>query len=95
MQAFDSIRVLRNRRKYDTSIYTVISESSTSDGSPAMIAPETIENEGLKIRTLTQEEVDEQIQLFITPVAMQLKDFIWLVPRDDNCFASEYLPKGR
>ena len=95
MQTFDSIRVLRNHKKDDTSVYTVIGGSSTSEGSPAMISPETTKNEGLKIRTLTQEEIDDQIQSLITPLAMQLKDFIWLVRRDDNCLASEYLPKGR
>ena len=75
MQAFDSIRELRNGEWYDTASNSIMRENSSSEGSPAKNSLETNENEVPEIPTLTQDEVHELIKSFIAPLTKKLEDF--------------------
>ena len=49
MQASESIRELKNGKRYNTAITWTLSENNSSEGSPPMNSHEINENEGPKI----------------------------------------------
>ena len=77
MKVFDSIRELRNGKKYDTASNAAMSENSNCEGRPALNYTEANETQGPKSRALNQAEVDEQINSFIATSRGSKK--IWLV----------------
>ena len=72
MQAFDSIRRLRNGARYDTASNSIMRENSSSEGSPAKNSPEANKIEVPEIPALSQEVVDELIKRFIAPLSKKL-----------------------
>ena len=94
MQAFDSLRELRNADKYDIAINTDMTDSSIPEVSPVLSAPELTGNEGSEIRALTQEEVDDQSNSFVVPSGTA-REFDLAGSGEDNHIASEELPKSR
>ena len=62
MQVFDSIRTLRDGKRYYTTRNTTWSENSSSGGSLANNSDEINERGGPNNRALAQEDVDVQIK---------------------------------
>ena len=79
MQSCYSIRQLRNRKRQNTARATTSSENNGSESHSAMKFCRTNENEEPKIRSLTQEEVIEQIKNFIATLTRQLEDLTRVV----------------
>ena len=74
MQPFDSIRELRNEKKYDTTNSINMSVNNSSESSPILNALEGSVIDESDARTLKQEEIDEQMRKYIAPLARQLED---------------------
>ena len=79
MESFDSIRKLRNVKRYNTITDTTLSENSCSEDNPVVNSHETNENESPETRAFTQEEVNEKIKTFIAPFTRQLEDLTRIV----------------
>ena len=78
MQSLNSVRELRNRKRYNTARSTVMSENNGPESNPAMNSQWTNENEEPENRNLKQELI-EQIKSFIVSLTRQLNDLTRLV----------------
>ena len=75
----DSYRELGNGKRYKTGSDRTMSENASVEDNRAGHSAENTEQEVPKIRTLTQEAVNEQIKGFIAPLTNQLKELTRLV----------------
>ena len=74
MLVSDTIRVLRNGKKYETATITIMSENSSSGKN------DDVDSES-ETRIPTQEDVNEQMRSCIVPLTKQLEDWIRLVQK--------------
>ena len=65
MLAFDTVRVLRNGKKYETGMNTNMSEHSSLGNNPAMSIHEDDVNGESETRTLALEVFNEQMRNYI------------------------------
>ena len=78
MPLFDSIRELRNGKKYKTATISM-SEGNSSEANPIIIAHENKSDKECETHILTQEEFDEQIRDYIAHLTRQLEDLTRLI----------------
>ena len=67
MQSFNSVQKICNGMNYNTAVSIRMSGSNSSESNIIMSAPKGKVNDESERRTLTQEEVDEQIRSYIAP----------------------------
>ena len=74
MLSFDSIRQLRNGKKYGTAISIKMSECASAESSPIMNASERNVEDEPEAHVSTQDKVNDQIKNHNAPLTSQLED---------------------
>ena len=70
MLAFDTVRNLRNEKKYEPATNANMSENSSSGNNPAMSTHQDDFNSESEARIPTQEDAKEQIKNYIAPLTL-------------------------
>ena len=76
---FDTIRELKNGKKYETTANISISENNCAEIIPTVSAYESNTDTECETRIVTQEEVDEQIRNYNVSLTRQLDDLTRLI----------------
>ena len=79
MPAFDIVQELGNGKKYETATSINLIESNFYERSPILSAHKDNVSIVSEARILTQEEIDDQIKIYITSLTKQLENLTRLI----------------